>query len=81
MNRGEKMNGLLETAIKEHMCKDVDGANFYVNRYRNGSGIANLIKDVKKIIRKYNLSASQAKGFLEYMKLVIDDDSYIPPYI
>lgn len=81
MNRGEKMNGLLETAIKEHMCKDVDGANFYVNRYRNGQDTSNLIKDVKEIIHKYGLSASEAKGFLEYMKLVIDDESYILPYV
>lgn len=72
------MNGLLETAIREHMCKDVDGANFYVNRYRNGQDTTNLIKDVKQIIHKYDLSASEAKGFLEYMKLVIDDCSYIP---
>lgn len=31
-----------------------------------------------QLISEYNLSATAAKGFLEYMKLVIDGCSYIP---
>ena len=72
------MNELIEKAIREQLCKDVDGTNFYVNRLRNGQDTSNLIKEVKEIIRKHDLSTSEAKGFLEYMKIIIDSSSYIP---
>lgn len=72
------MSELIEKAIRDQMCKDVDGANFYVNRLRGGQDTSNLIKEVKEIIRKHDLSASEAKGFLEYMKIVIDSSSHLP---
>ena len=72
------MNELIEKAIREQLCKDVDGTNFYVHRYRSGQDTSNLTKEVKEIIRKYDLSTSEAKGFLEYMKIIIDCSSHLP---
>lgn len=68
---------LLEKAIREEMTKDVDGTSFYIRQSRGGQEINNLMQEVKESISKCGLSASEAKGFLEYMKLVIDSAAYL----
>lgn len=72
------MNELLEKALIESLCKSVDGTKFYIHRHRNGQDVDMLAKDVKKLIAEHNMSVSEAKGFLEYMKLVIDSKAYLP---
>lgn len=69
---------LIEKAIREEMAKDVDGTRFFVRWNRGGQDTTDLIKEVKESISKCGLSASEAKGFLEYMKLVIDSAAYLP---
>ena len=59
-------------ALKETMCKDIDGANFLFKYHRNGQEIDKLTKDV------LNLIAEHSKGFLEYMKIIVDNRSYLP---
>lgn len=44
----------------------------------NSQKASDLEKEVKNLLAEYNLTATVAKGFLEYMKLVIDGCSYIP---
>lgn len=69
---------LLEKALREQMCKDVDGATYYTLKHRNRQELANLEKEVKGLIAKHDLSASEARGFLEYMKFIVDVNSYLP---
>lgn len=71
------MSELVEMALKEHLCKDMDGTMFYLYLRRNRSETHSLSKEVKKLIEKYDLSASEAKGFCEYMKFTIEASSYI----
>ncbi len=69
---------LLEKTIKEEMTKNFDGASFYIKWIWGEQEIRDLIKEVKESISKCGLSSSEAKGFLEYMKMVVDSESYIP---
>lgn len=71
------MSELVERALKEHLCKDVDGAMFYLYLHRNGSKPHDLSQEVKQMIEKYGLSVSEAKGFCEYMKFAIEASSYL----
>lgn len=72
------MADFVREAIQNEMAKTVDGSCFYVKLYRNGQDMGNLISDTKSLIAQHNLSVSEAKGFLDYMKLVIDGCSCIP---
>ncbi|MCI8378649.1 MAG: hypothetical protein HFH72_09045 [Lachnospiraceae bacterium] len=72
------MGELLEKAIREKMLQDIDGTAFYIHRHRNGQKTDELAHSVKNLIAEYNLSVSEAKGFLEHMKLVIDSGAYLP---
>lgn len=72
------MNELLEKAIKEKMLQDIDGTAFYIFQHRNGQDTGKLVSDVKSLIAEHNLSVSEAKGFLEYMKLVINSVAHLP---
>lgn len=72
------MAELLEKAIREKMLQDIDGTAFYIHRYRNGQKTDELAHSVKNLIAEHNLSVSEAKGFLEYMKIVIDGCSCLP---
>lgn len=72
------MDELLEKALREQMCKDVDGATYYTIKHRNRQDLANLEKEVKELIAEHALSVSEAKGFLEYMKFIVDANSYLP---
>lgn len=65
-------------ALKETMCKDIDGANFFFKYHRNGQEIDKLTKDVLNLIVEHSMTVSEIKGFLEYMKIIVDNRSYLP---
>lgn len=67
-------------ALKETMCKDIDGANFFFKYYRNGQEIDKLTKDVLNLIAEHSMTVSEIKGFLEYMKIIVDNRSYLPQW-
>lgn len=72
------MEEWIEKAIKEKMLQDIDGTAFYIHRHRNGQKTDELVYNVKNLISERGLSVSEAKGFLEYMKIVISSCSYTP---
>lgn len=72
------MEEWIEKAIQEKMLQDIDGTAFYIRRHRNGQKTDELAHSVKNLIAEHGLSVSEAKGFLEYMKIVIDSCSYTP---
>lgn len=72
------MQEWLEKATREKMLQDIDGTAFYIHRRRNGQKTDELAYNVKNLIAEHGLSVSEAKGFLEYMKIVIDSCSYTP---
>lgn len=65
-------------AIQNEMTKTIEGSCFYERLHCNGQDISKLIADTKALIAQHNLSVLEAKGFLDYMKLVIEDCSCIP---
>lgn len=66
------MEELIEKIVKEKMLQDIDGAMFYAYRHRNRQAVSKLVSDVKELIAYHGLSVSEAKGFLEYMKIIVD---------
>ena len=70
------MADFIRTAIQNEMTKTIEGSCFYVKLYRNGQDMSNLISDTKALIAQHNLSVSEAKGFLDYMKIILDNSSY-----
>lgn len=63
--------------LNKKLGNDIDGANFMAFMRGNGQECAEIASDVKKILAKHNLSVSQIKGFLEYMKINVESYSYL----
>lgn len=70
------MQDIQRNAIKEKL-NSYEGQTFFSYYNRNGESVNELIQTVKAAISEQRLSVTVAKGFLEYMKLVIEDCSYI----
>ena len=66
----------LRKCIQEKLS-DLDGTSFLIRLYSNGKAMNGLVDEVASAISKHDLTASEAKGFLEYMKIVIDSHSHI----
>lgn len=64
-------------AIQNEMTKTIEGSCFYERLHRNGQDTSELIADTKVLIAQHNLSVSEAKGFLDYMKIILDSSSYL----
>lgn len=64
--------------ILDELEKTYEGKSYARYRNCNGQKTAKLETEVKRLISEKNLTATVAKGFLEYMKLVIDGCSYLP---
>ena len=56
---------------------DYDSKIYQLYRHKNGQKASDLVEKVKNEIAECGLSATEAKGFLEYMKIVIDAQSEI----
>lgn len=72
------MAEITREAIRNEMTKTAERICFYERLHRNGQDISELIADTKALIAQHNLSVLEAKGFLDYMKLVIEGCSCIP---
>lgn len=72
------MSDLVKVTLQEYMSKDVCRADFYCHMAGNRRDTDELVSEVKEVIAKHHLSASQTKGFLEYMKFIVDGSSYLP---
>lgn len=71
------MNKTIEDLLKDRLS-DIDGHAFLSYRGReNGQEFNDLMKKVEDAIVEKNLSVSEAKGFLEYMKIVIESHSRV----
>ena len=58
--------------LNQKLGNDIDGENFMTFMRGNGQECAEMAREVKKILAEHNLSVSQIKGFLEYMKITVD---------
>lgn len=63
--------------LNQKLGNDIDGANFMTFMRENGQECAEMAGEVKKILAEHNLSVSQIKGFLEYMKINVESYSYL----
>ena len=69
---------MIEDSYISERLSDYDSKIFLLYHRRNGQKASNLVEKVKNEIADCGLSASEAKGFLEYMKIVIDAQSHHP---
>ena len=69
---------MIEDSYISERLSDYDSKVFLLYHRRNGQKASNLVEKVKNEIADCGLSASEAKGFLEYMKIVIDAQSHLP---
>lgn len=67
-------------AIELYMTEDVPRTSFWVRMAKSGQDTDKLISDVQDLMREHNLSALESNGFLDYMKLVVNANSYIPKH-
>lgn len=63
--------------LNQKLGNDIDGANFMTFMRGNGQECAEMAREVRKILAEHNLSVSQIKGFLEYMKINVGSYSYL----
>lgn len=73
------MDDFIKDALKNEMLKTTDGTIFFATLCQNRRAIDCLANSTKELIAQYGLSASEAKGFLDYMKIVIDASAYLSP--
>lgn len=57
--------------IKEKLL-DYEGKMFLCYQQRYGQAVIEMVKQTGEMFVKNNLSIAEAKGFLEYMKLIIE---------
>lgn len=69
---------MVDKIVAKHLSSSYEGEMYLHLRQRNGQKMFELEKSVREIISNNNLTVTQAKGFLEYMKFVIDGCSYLP---
>ena len=69
---------MIEDSYISERLSDYDSKIFLLYHRRNGQKASNLVETVKNEIADCGLSATEAKGFLEYMKIVIDAQSHRP---
>nr|DAT33221.1 MAG TPA: hypothetical protein [Caudoviricetes sp.] len=69
---------MIEDSYISERLSDYDSKVFLLYRHRNGQKASDLVEKVKNEIAECGLSATEAKGFLEYMKIVIDAQSHLP---
>ena len=67
-----------EELVKEQIAATYEGGTYLFIRQRDGQKMKNLEKAVKELIAENDLTATQAKGFLEYMKIIVDGCSRLP---
>ena len=69
---------MIEDSYISERLSDYDSKIFLLYHRRNGQKASNLVEKVKNEIADCGLSSTEAKGFLEYMKIVIDAQSHLP---
>lgn len=67
--------------VEEYLSQKLssrEGQRYLEFRRRNGQKADDLYQKVKDEIAECHLSVTEAKGFLDFMKLVVEEASYIP---
>lgn len=68
--------------VEEYLTQNLssyEGQKYLEFRRRNGQKADDLAFKVRNEIAESHLSVTEAKGFLEFMKLAIEGASYITP--
>lgn len=71
----------MQMELEEYLSQKLssrEGQRYLEFRRRNGQKADDLYKKVKDEIAECHLSVTEAKGFLDFMKLVVEEASYIP---
>lgn len=63
--------------VNEQLSKTYEGKMYLQYKIRHSQTAEKMERDVKEIIAQNGLTATYAKGFLNYMKMVIDGCSVL----
>lgn len=69
---------MIEKEIISRRLSDYESQIFLVHLNKNYKEDKELAEQVKTAIASHNLSTTEAIGFLEYMKLIVQSSSYLP---
>lgn len=71
----------MQEELEEYLSQKLssrEGQRYLEFRRKNGQKADDLYKKVRDEIAECHLSVTEAKGFLDFMKLVVEESSYIP---
>lgn len=71
----------MQEELEEYLSQKLssrEGQRYLEFRRKNGQKADDLYKKVRDEIAGCHLSVTEAKGFLDFMKLVVEESSYIP---
>ena len=71
----------MQQELEEYLSQKLssrEGQRYLEFRRRNGQKADDLYKKVRDEIAECHLSVTEAKGFLDFMKLAVEEASYIP---
>lgn len=71
----------MQEELEEYLSQKLssrEGQRYLKFRRKNGQKADDLYKKVRDEIAECHLSVTEAKGFLDFMKLVVEESSYIP---
>ena len=72
------MRGTREKLVNERIAATYEGKSYILLKKCNGQKMNNLEKAVKELIAENDLTVTQAKGFLRYMRILIEECSCLP---
>ncbi len=65
-----------DDAMRENLS-GLNGQMFLHYKHSHASDVVELVKKVREAVAEQGMSVSIAKGFFDYMKIVIEEQSYI----
>lgn len=69
----------LNDAINETLSKSIDGQRYLCHLRMHSREIYQLADEVRKLVSQSGMSVSEARGFFDFMKIIIDKHSSVNP--
>lgn len=72
----ERTKGLND-AVNEMLSKSIDGQRYICHMRMHSAETYQLADEVRKLVSQSGMSVSEARGFFDYMKIMIDKHSSV----
>ena len=68
---------VFKDAVNKKLSETFDGQNFLSHWRNHPQDTVDLAKEVRRVVAHHGMSVSAAKGFFEYMKIIVEKFSFI----